>query len=110
MKALESGVKTTSDVIPINFTIKDGNLTSSSTKNKVSEEELLAVMRYVETIIPMAMEEIIEGNVEKSPLGEKCAGCQYKAICGGCAEDDTRELKVANNPLKVVYPEEGGEE
>ena len=110
LKALESGVKTTSDVIPINFTIKDGNLTSSSTKNKVSEEELLALMRYVETIIPMAMEEIIEGNVEKSPLGEKCAGCQYKAICGGCAEDDTRELKVANNPLKVVYPEEGGEE
>lgn len=105
-EAVLSAKSTTSDIIPIAFTIKNGVVGTRSTKNKVDEQGIDAILRYVSSIIPLAIEEIGNGYIEKTPLGDKCEHCQHRVICGGAFEEDVREVRSANTPLSVVYPEE----
>ena len=108
-EAVLSAKSTTSDIIPIAFTIKNGVVGTRSAKNKVDEQSIDAILRYVSSIIPLAIEEIGNGYIEKTPLGDKCEHCQHRVICGGAFEEDVREVRSANTPLSVVYPEESEE-
>jgi hypothetical protein len=66
------------------------------------------VLRYIKEVVPLAIKEIVEGNVARSPIEGSCANCSYKATCGGVEEGDEREYLSANSPLNVAF-DEGGE-
>ncbi len=105
--ALETGEYMESPIIPLKFSIKNGEASTKSKKEKLSEEDLGAIIKYVEKLIPIALEEVGNGNIEKAPLGEGlCTNCSMRSVCGGCAEGDERKLRTSNTPLAVVYPEE----
>lgn len=92
-----------SEIIPISFKIKNGEVTSASRKNKLTDDEMASILTYVEHIIPLAIKEIGEGYIEKVPVEGACVNCSYKAICGGVGEDDEREILSVNSPLFVKY-------
>ncbi|MBO5773333.1 MAG: PD-(D/E)XK nuclease family protein, partial [Clostridia bacterium] len=105
--ALLKGEYATSNVLPIRFSIKNGEATTKEKKNKTSEEELNKAITYVEKLIPIALEEIGNGNVEKAPIGkDACEHCYVRVACGGCEEGDEREERPACTPLKVDIPED----
>ncbi len=94
-----------SPVLPVKIKIKKGELTTSSKKNKVTEEDMATILRYVREIIPIAIKEIVDGNVERSPIAGSCSGCSYKTICGGVEEGEERASNTDNSPLNVIFDE-----
>ncbi len=107
-EAVTTAKSMTSDIIPISFSIKNGTADSRSKKNKIDDEGIASILKYVEKIIPIAIEEIGNGYIEKAPLGNKCEFCYHKEICGGAPEDEIREDRGVNTPLKVIYSDESG--
>ncbi|MBQ8177884.1 MAG: PD-(D/E)XK nuclease family protein [Clostridia bacterium] len=95
-----------SDVIPINFKIKGGEVSSMSRKNKLTDDEMTKILEYVQKIIPIAIKEIGEGYIEKVPTKGTCDNCGYKAICGGAKEGMEREVLSQNTPLAVTTEED----
>ena len=100
-QAVSTAKSTSSDIIPLNFTIKNGVVDTGSKKNKVDEEGMEIILSYLEKLIPMAIEEMGSGYIDRSPLGDKCERCYHKEICGGAQEEEIREMKASNSPLKV---------
>ena len=104
-EAVLTGKYTESSILPIKFTIKGGQASTKATTKKTDEEDLRAVIKYVETLIPIALDEIAKGNVEKAPIGKDCCKyCYVKVACGGCDEGDEREERTACTPLAVELP------
>lgn len=104
----EKGKAQSSTVLPLNISFKNGEISSSGRNNKISREEMANVLRYVKEVVPIAIKEIVEGNVARSPIEGSCANCAYRATCGGIEEGDEREYLSANSPLNVAF-DEGGE-
>lgn len=106
--AKTNGKKTQpSDVLPLNIKYKDGKIESTSTKNKLSEEEMAVILRYVRKVIPLAIKEIGEGYLEKVPAEGSCEHCSFRQVCGGAKEGMEREISSVNSPLKVKFEDEG---
>ena len=66
---------------------------------------MATILRYVREIIPIAIKEIVDGNVERSPIEGSCNGCSYKTICGGVEEGEERASNTDNSPLNVIFDE-----
>ncbi len=100
----EDGKKTTqSTVLPtgVSYT-KKGDL-KLSIRKPCSEEDIDKICDYVGKIIPIALKEIEEGYIERSPLTkDTCKHCAYKPICGGAKEGQIR-AKGDVTPLEVSF-------
>ena len=113
-EAIQTGATTESTNIPLNFTLKENKakelvLNTRSKKNVLQDEDQMNhVMAYLEQLIPLALEEIGNGYIEKSPLGEGCKYCYYKDACGGTLESEFREHGTGNTPLYVDLSNCGG--
>ncbi len=94
-----------SDIIPINFKIKGGEVSSMSKKNKLTDDEMGKILEYVQRIIPIAIKEIGDGYIDKVPTKGTCNNCSYKSICGGAKEGMEREVLSVNTPLAVAMEE-----
>ena len=67
-----------------NFTLKrkvKGGFTFSNRKNKLSKNDFDIITSYVEKIVKIALNEIMEGYLEKKPYNGKCKYCSYKNMC-----------------------------
>lgn len=107
-RAIEDGKNSvTSDIIPINFKVKGGEVTSLSKKNKLTDEEMDIILKYVQKVIPVAIKEIGDGYIDRAPIKGSCEHCGYKAICGGAKDGMEREERTQNTPLAVNMDEEG---
>lgn len=74
--ALDSGGQ--SDIIKVE--VKDGKIATRS-KNIISRSDFRNICAYVNRLIVGAVDEIAEGNIERSPLSKSCEFCQYKNHC-----------------------------
>ncbi|MFA6866741.1 MAG: PD-(D/E)XK nuclease family protein [Clostridia bacterium] len=69
----------------INFKLskrKNGNISFTPQKNKLTTENFDIITRYVEKIVEIAISEIMEGFFEKKPYFDKCKYCSYINMCG----------------------------
>ena len=80
---LDDSISGTSDVIPIGFN-KSGELTAAS--SAVSNEDYLAISKYVDKKIREFGKSILNGDIKVNPYEmdsrESCKYCEYKGICG----------------------------
>ncbi len=85
--------KTASDFVSLKIRFgKDGELLisrdSSSSKKFLKAEDFENIANYVKSLITLAAGEILEGNIEPSPIAtgsdglEKCEYCKFKGYCG----------------------------
>lgn len=80
----------------IKVEIKDGKITTRS-KNIISRADFRNICAYVNRLIINAVEEIVAGNIERSPLSKTCEYCQYKNHCDmslvDCRSESAMDIK-----------------
>ncbi len=89
---------------------KQGELKISGKKASYAEEDVEKTLRYLEKLIPVAIDEIEEGYVAKSPFKNGCEHCSYKNVCGGATEGLVRAKVESRTPLSVENLEEAEDE
>lgn len=60
----------------------ENNIKSIVSRKKVTTDQLKGMLDYSVEIIKQALDEIIKGNIEPSPINDSCKFCPYKDVCG----------------------------
>lgn len=74
-----------------------------SSRKKVSEDNLQAMLLYSVEIVKQGLKEILNGNITPSPTEKACEFCAYKYICG---HDENiyrkQNAKISSSTFKEV--------
>lgn len=87
-----------SDIINVRKKKSAGDESYDSRSSIISEEELLSRMEYAMSMLKQACVEILNGNIQASPLdmgGIACEHCPYKSIC-------RYDTLLGNRPRKAL--------
>ncbi len=81
--AIDDRAKTISGAKSVKFSLCDKSESGvKKSNNAISNGDFHNICNYVKKLSELALTEIIEGYVEKSPYEHKCEYCLYKTICG----------------------------
>lgn len=83
-----------SDIIKVE--VKDGKIATRS-KNIISRADFRNICGYVNRLIVNAVDEIADGNIDRSPLSKSCEYCSYKNHCDmsivSCRTETSMDVK-----------------
>ncbi|MBO5776377.1 MAG: PD-(D/E)XK nuclease family protein [Clostridia bacterium] len=106
---LKQGEKLYSDIIPkMKLQIKEDGRVYATSKDFITDKEMQNAIEYVKELIVKAVDEIAQGNIEKSPLKKCSEYCPYRDICGGVREDQIRTLQSKASPTNYDKGEING--
>ena len=85
-----------SDIVPLSVTFdKNGQMQVSSRQKKYSETDFEEIKNYVNKLCSVAVDEILSGNIEPSPMTEKGNDGQVPTACKYCELSGFCKLKNA---------------
>ena len=96
----QSGVKTDNEVADFSIkTSKKSGTGFTSTTNCFDDAGFDYIFEYVEKVMANAVNEILSGNREKSPIN-KCEDCYYYGVvCSGVGDEETRVKNAKSIPF-----------
>ncbi len=97
-----TGEATESNVVNVKVAYdRNGEFKIDGKKSTYGEKDLEKILCYLEKVIPIAIDEIEEGYIAKSPFDKGCDYCAYKNVCGGATEGLVRAKVESRTPLDV---------
>ena len=64
--------------------------------NLLEERDFEKITEYVEKLVSKAIDEICEGYVERKPVSDGCANCDYQRLCGECVGRKKHAIHLAD--------------
>lgn len=103
-KARSSSSGAESEVLALKLKYKGDKVSVTPSIGAVDPQQMQEALEYATIVASGALNEIADGNIARSPLGNMCEHCSYKEVCGGAQDEDIRLESRSARP----YPD--GEE
>ncbi len=96
-KARSSG-STESEVLALKLKYKGDEVTVTPSTGAVNAEKMQNALQYATLVASRALNEIADGNIARSPLGDMCEHCSFLEVCGGAKEENIRLVSRSARP------------
>lgn len=104
------GSSSESEILPLKlkYDKTTGELKPTSDLNALDASAMSKALDYSERVASVALNEIAEGNIARSPLDDACRYCEYLGICGGAEIENIRVKSAAARPFGNTEEERDG--
>lgn len=101
--------KTSSDFLPVDLSVKNGEIVYKKPDNMLSSAEFSFCEDYALKTVARAVDAMAEGFIGKIPLATECKYCEFANVCGEVPERKATSVKLADGAFSVT-PEEDEDE
>lgn len=108
-KTLDPYDKTSSDFLPVDLSVKNGEIKYKKPDDMLSSAEFAFCEDYALKTVARAVDAMAEGFIEKIPLASECQYCEFKTICGEVPERKLGTVKLADGAFAETVEEDEDE-
>lgn len=100
-KTLDPYGKTSSEFLPVDLTVKDGEIGYKKPADTFSPADFAFAEEYALETVANAINAMHDGFIKRIPLKDECKYCEFATVCGDVPERKMKSVKLTDGNFYV---------